>query len=84
MWRQKSITFLCHVVGENGVSVDEIEVKAIADLKEPQNVHEVRRFMGMVNQLGKFLPNLATMTEPIRCLLSKENECVGNRTSQDF
>lgn len=35
----------------------------------PQNVSELRRFLGMVNQLGKFIPNLATVTDPLRGLL---------------
>ena len=39
-------------------------------MEAPQNVSELRRFLGMVNQLGKFLPNLATVTEPLRALLS--------------
>ena len=43
------------------------------DLPPPQNIHELRRFMGMVNQLGKFAPNLSEVTEPLRSLLSKKN-----------
>ena len=45
----------------------------------PTTVPEIRRFMGMVNQLfmgmvnqlGKFSPNLAQLTEPLQELLSK-------------
>ena len=29
--------------------------------------------MGMVNQLGKFAPNLSDITEPLRVLLNKKN-----------
>ena len=39
-------------------------------MEAPQNVSELRHFLGMVNQLGKFLPNLATVTEPLRGILS--------------
>ena len=39
-------------------------------MKEPSNVSELRRFMGMVNQLGKFSPNIA---KPLRELLSSKN-----------
>ena len=33
----------------------------------------MRRVLGMVNHLGKFIPNLAEKTEPLRKLLSKQN-----------
>ena len=29
----------------------------IAKMKSPENISELRRFLGMVNQLGKFTPN---------------------------
>jgi len=42
-------------------------------MKPPTNVSELRRFMGMVNQLGKFTSNLAELTQPLRQLLSKKS-----------
>ena len=39
----------------------------------PQNVSDFRRFMGMINQLGKFSSKLAELTQPLRELLSKKN-----------
>ena len=38
----------------------------------PTSVAELRRFMGMANQLGKFSRNLAELTQPLRELLSKK------------
>ena len=49
----------------------------------PQNVSDVRRFLGMVNQLGKFVPHLAENTKPIRDLLSTKNEFFWGPTLQD-
>ena len=40
-------------------------------MSPPTNVPELRRFLGMVNQLGKFTSMLAEMTQPLRELLSK-------------
>lgn len=40
-------------------------------MSPPTNVAELRGFLGMVNQLGKFTPNLAEMTQSLRELLSK-------------
>ena len=35
-----------------------------------QNLADVRRFLGMANQLGRFSPRLASLTHPLRKLLS--------------
>ena len=40
----------------------------------PTDKKGVERLLGTVNYLGKFIPNLATITEPIRVLLRKDIE----------
>lgn len=42
-------------------------------MEEPTDVSGVRRFLGMVNHLGKYLPNLAEKTQPLRELLKTSN-----------
>lgn len=69
-FRQPQISFLGQTVGMDGIKPDETKVSAIIKMEAPQNVGELRRFLGMVNQLGKFLPNLATVTESLRGLLT--------------
>ena len=53
--------------------MDRSKVESITQLSQPQNVSDVRRLLGMVNQVGKFIDNLATKTEPLRQLLKKDN-----------
>ena len=48
---QKEVKFLGQMVDKSGVHLDPAKVKAI---QEVQNVSDVDRFLGMVNQLGKF------------------------------
>ena len=48
-------------------------VTAIQDVPLPRNVGDIRRFLGMVNQMGKFIPNLAQKTKSLRDLLVQEN-----------
>ena len=43
---------------------------AVAEMERPQSITELRRFMGMVNWLGKFTPNMAELARPLRELLS--------------
>ncbi|KAL1256518.1 hypothetical protein QQF64_012063 [Cirrhinus molitorella] len=42
-------------------------------MPEPSNISKLRSFLGMVNQLGKFIPHLAEKDKPLRDLLSKKN-----------
>ena len=69
---QEKITFLGHVIDKTGISPDPGKVCAILQMKEPTSITEVRHFMGMVNQLDKFSPRLATISQPLRTLLSKQ------------
>ena len=66
-----SLTFLGHVIGKSGISPDPDKVKAIKEFPPPTNIGDVRRYLGMVNHLAKFVPNLAETTQPLRELLVK-------------
>jgi len=43
-------------------------------VKAPQNIDELRRFLGMVNYVMKFIPNLAGVLYPLHNLLKKDVE----------
>ena len=43
-------------------------------MKAPKDITEVRRFFGMVNQLGKLSQKIAELTKPLRDLLSAKNQ----------
>ena len=70
---QTLVKFLGQMVDKSGVRPDPAKVKAIQEVPIPKNVGDVRRFLGMVNQLGKFAPNLAEKTKALRELLRKDN-----------
>lgn len=44
---------------------------AIRAFREPNTAKEVRSFLGLVNYIRKFLPDLATCTDPLRQLTRK-------------
>ena len=52
-WKTE-LKFLGHMVSRDGVRADPDKTKAIVNMKATQSVTELRRFMGMINQLGKF------------------------------
>ena len=70
------LQYLGQVIDSDGIRKDPAKVKAITEVPEPEDVPDVRRFLGMVNQQMKFLPNLAEMTKPIQDLLKKDTEWI--------
>lgn len=70
---KRHVKFLGQIIDAAGVRADPDKVRAVTDMEEPEDVSGVRRFLGMVNHLGKYLPNLAEKTQPLRDLLKKQN-----------
>ena len=70
---QSSITFLGHIIDRNGISPDPKKTAAVQAMKPSSSITELRRFMGMVNQMSKFSPNIAQISKPLRELLSSKN-----------
>ena len=64
---------------------DSSKVKAICDLQPPKNINELRRYLGMINYLGRYIPRLSTMMNPINTLLCENNEFIwGNEQQTAF
>ena len=72
----KSVKFLGFVISSEGVSPDPEKVRAIADFRAPSNPTDCRSFLGLVNFVGRFVPGLATITEPIKRVTHKHEEFV--------
>ena len=75
-WKQTSfcmtqLIFMGHVLSAQGVSIEEAKVQAVKNARKPENAAEVRSFLGLVNFSAKFIPNLATISEPLRRLTRK-------------
>ena len=80
-----SMRFLGQLVDKTGVKPDPEKVRAICQMSAPRIVTEVRRFLGMINQLSKFSPHLANLTKPLRDLLNSKNQwCWGCDHGQAF
>jgi len=70
---QDSLKFLGHIINKKGISADPEKVQAIKQLPPPTNISELCRVMGMINQLGKFLPNCTEVTHPMTTPLSPKD-----------
>ena len=74
IFKVKEVTYIGHKLTQEGIKPDNEKVRAINDMPAPIDKKGVERLLGTVNYLDKFIPNLATVTEPIRVLLRKDIE----------
>ena len=70
--RMSEVTFMGHKVTSNGLHSDPGKVKAINEMPEPTNLSELRRFLGCINYMAKFLPNLSDVLHPLTNLTHKD------------
>ena len=73
-FNRTSIKFLGQVVDGAGIRPDPGKLVAIQEMKPPTNITELRRFIGMANQLTKFSPRLTDKMKPLRVLLSTKTQ----------
>ena len=66
-----TVEYLGHVISEKGIRPTEEKTKAIVNAPTPQNVTQLKSFLGLLNYYGKFLPHLASMLAPLYTLLKK-------------
>ena len=79
---QRQVPFLGQVVDESGIKPDPGKVAAIRNVPTHTNVGDIWRFLGTMNQMSKFAPNLADVTKPLRDLLIKGNQWVWGEAQQ--
>ena len=85
LFSQTSIRFLGHIIDKNGVHPDPERLTAVRNMEAPKDLTQLRRFMGMANQLGKFTPNLSTFSQPLRELMSiKRSWCWDQPQQESF
>jgi len=70
------ITFLGDKLSAKGVEPHPAKVQALLDMPPPSDKKGILRALGMVNFLGKFLPNLSARTTHMRKLLQNDQEFV--------
>ena len=52
---KRKIRFLGHLISKGVIEADPSRVEAITQMEAPTKISELRRFLGMVNQMGKYL-----------------------------
>ena len=66
---QNAVEYLGYQIDANGVHTAPSKLQAIQRAPAPENVNQLRAFLGLLNYYGKFIPNLSTMIHPLNALL---------------
>jgi hypothetical protein len=68
-FRQSEVKYQGQIFNKDGMKADPEKVDAITNLPPPKNTTQLRQFLGMINYLGRYVENLASVLKPISELL---------------
>jgi len=68
------LEFMGHLISHWGVGPTKSRLEAIREAKEPRSAAEVRSFLGLVNFCSRFIPNMASISEPLRRLTTQNGK----------
>jgi hypothetical protein len=67
-WFQPKVEFLGHVVGSRGVAKTQGYIDKVDNFPRPENVRQLREFLGLVNFQRKFIPHASEVQKPLSSL----------------
>ena len=70
---QQKIKYLGHIVSEEGIASDPSKVEAIQNWPIPTSVEQVRKYLGFVGYLRKFIKDFGKIAKPLHFLLKDQN-----------
>lgn len=80
---EPEVKYMGYAVSESGHRPVEDKAKAVLEAPEPKDTTQLKSYLGMLNYYGRFLPNLATVLEPLHWLLRKGNRWCWGRLQQE-
>ena len=81
VFAQPSVEYLGHILLSQGIAKGP-KVNDVMQMPAPENVSGLRSFLGSVQFYSKFLPNLATLTEPLHRLTKKDTTWIWGAEEQ--
>ena len=70
--RQEEVLYVGHVLSKEGLNPDPEKICAVQEMQPPQNTKELKSFLGFIQYLAKFMPNMASESALLRELLEKQ------------
>lgn len=62
---KRTIPFCGHILSKEGIKPNPAKTQEIANIPRPEDVHQVRSFLGAVNYYGKFVKNMMDLRGPL-------------------
>lgn len=75
---QRQVSYLGHVISEQGVATDVAKIEAILNWPPPSTVKELRSFLGLAGYYRRFVGHFAIISKPLADLLKKHSLFVWN------
>lgn len=69
---KNEVKYMGHLISGDGIKMDPNRIEAIKCIKPPKNTKELSRFMGMINFVARFVPNMTKRTVNMRQMMKKE------------
>ncbi|KAK2717357.1 hypothetical protein QYM36_006219 [Artemia franciscana] len=66
-----NVCYFGHIIGAGAMKLDPEKIEAINQMPSPQNQEELFTLLGMLNYLGKYIPNLSPQNN-ILCEIAKQ------------
>jgi hypothetical protein len=67
----EEVSFPGHIISEGGIPVDPSKVKDVLSWKTPQNVSDIRSFVGLAGYYRRFIEGFSKISKPMMELLAK-------------
>lgn len=84
-FRVPEVKYLGLIISSAGIKVDPGHIKGIMSMPTPSSKTQVRRLLGMINFLSKFLPNVSKITAPLREIIHEKVEFYwGEKQNESF
>ncbi|GFX99293.1 transposon Tf2-11 polyprotein [Trichonephila clavipes] len=73
-YRVSEVKYVGQIISKSGTKPDPDHKKAIVEMATPKSKSEVRRLLGVMNFLSKFIPNISEITAPLREIIHENVE----------
>ena len=76
------IKFLGHLISNNGMKPDPKNTKKVMEMKPPNTVRQVRRFLGLMGFYRRFIPKFSKIATPLTDLTKKDRKFIWTAEAQ--